>query len=168
LESLNYTETLGVALEEAQIKEPKAPDDGLIHLSTGVVLSPRKISPFIFQEVANKFKEPEVPVVWVENKQRNEPNPMHPEYLKAKEMVEVNRSMATIDATIALGTKLELCPQDVPAPESEDWLDDLEAAGIVIDRKNVRLRYRTWVKYMAAPTVDDVQIIISKVLKAIE
>ena len=168
LENQTYTDTLGQALEAIPSEEDKqAPDDGLIHLSTGVALAPKRVTPFLFQSITLQFKDPAVPVVWIESKKRDEPNPMHPDYLKAKEETEMMRSMALIDAVIALGTKLVSFPADFPAPDSEDWLDDLEAAEIKIDRNNSRLRYRTWVKFVAAPSVDDVQLIISKVLNTI-
>jgi len=168
LEDQAYTNTLGEALAAAPIEAtPTEPDDGLIHLSTAVVLKPKKVSPFAFQAVAARFKDPKVPEFYNENKGRNEPNPMHPDYLQAVTDVEIARSMATIDATIALGTTLVSVPQGFPNPDDDDWLDDLEAAEIIIDRSNKRLRYRTWVKFVAAPSVQDVQTIISKVLKNI-
>jgi hypothetical protein len=168
MEVAEYTQVLGKALEEVQADEPEqSTDDGLIHLSTGVVLAPRKVSPFVFQEVSSRFKYPKVPVIWMEDKQREEPNPMNPDYLAERDEVDYNRSMATIDGTIALGTKLVSIPEGFPTPDDNDWLDDLETMGIEINRDNSRMRYRTWVKYVAAPTVPDVQTIIAKVLRAI-
>ncbi len=168
LETTKYTETLGAALADVPVDESEqAKDDGFIHLSTGVILSPKKVTPFLFQSITLQFKDPDVPVVWIEAKQREEANPMHPSYIKAKEETEMMRSMALIDAVIALGTKLVSIPADFQSPDSEEWLDDLEAAEIKIDRNNRRLRYRTWVKFVAAPSVDDVQLIISKVLNTL-
>lgn len=168
LETQDYTETLGKALENASPEEvAKEVDDGLIHLSTGVILEPRKVSPFIFQDVANNFQNPPVPKFFNDNKGREEENPMHPGYLAAVSKVEQDRAMAMIDATIALGTKVVSIPQGFALPDEEDWLDDLEIVGITINRDNRRLRYRTWIKYIAAPSVSDVELIMSKVLSAI-
>jgi len=169
VEDQSYTTTLGnaLAVTPAEEQQAKPIDDGLIHLSTGVILAPKKVTPFVFQSVASQFKDPPIPRVWIEEKQREEDNPMHPAYLQAKEEAEVDRSMATIDACLALGTKLISIPPELQTPDEDDWLDDLEVVGITIDRENKRLRYRTWVKFIAAPSVDDIQLIISKVLSTI-
>ena len=167
LESRDYTEQLGEALQEVNPEPVQEPEDDIIRLSTGVVLTPKKVSPFLFQEVSNKFKYPPVPKVFDENKDREIENPMHPAYLAACEEVDLNRSMAMIDGTIALGTTLVSIPEGFPTPDDEDWLDDLEGIEIVIDRNNKRLRYRTWIKYIAAPSVSDVQQILTKVLRTI-
>ena len=162
-----YNETLSAALNT--IQEPEVvKDDGFIHLSSGVVLKPRKINPLVFQQVASQFKDPAVPYIWDEKKQRKEYNPMHPDYIDEKKQVEAERSMATIDAVIALGTMLSPehpAPQDVTPLESDDWIYDLEAAGLVFDINNQRMRYRTWVKFIACPEVKDIELITSKVLK---
>lgn len=167
METQQYDKTLGEALSEIPNEEAKPVDDGFIHLSTGVILAPKKVSPFIFQQVTKRFKDPEVPKFYNDNKGREEENPAHPDYIKAVEENNYDRSMAMIDAVIALGTKLISIPEDMCKPEEDDWLDDLESTSIFIDRDNARLRYRTWVKYFAAPAVDDVQLIVDKVLKAV-
>jgi hypothetical protein len=165
----NYNETLGIALDSVKETET-VQDDGYIHLSSGVVLAPRKINPLVFQQVASQFKDPVVPYVWDEKKQRKEYNPMNPEYLEEKKRVEAERSMATIDAVIALGTKLSSehpMPPDISSLEDDDWIYDLEAAGLVFDTDNKRMRYRTWVKFIACPEVKDIEILTNKVLKYI-
>lgn len=157
-EKKSYEVALGEAF--AALDSPQS-SDGLIHCSTGVVLTPRKVSPFVFQAVAEQFKDPEIPLVYLEDKGREERNPQNPEYLRKVDEVNAKRSMASIDAIIGLGTKIHTIPEDFPVPEEEDWLDDLESVGITIDRDNKRMRYRTWVRYIAAPSVEDLQAIVA-------
>lgn len=166
MDEQKYTEQLGEALLDVP-EEKEEELDPLIHLSTGVILSPKKVSPFVIQSITLKFKDPKVPFVYIEDKGRKEYNPMNPDYLAEKEEVEARRSMALIDAVIALGTQLENIPKDFPTPEDDKWLEDLNAAGLEIDGSNERLRYRSWVKFIAAPSVEDVQTLVSKVLSYI-
>ncbi len=165
----DYNQTLAQALQSVPAQE-QAEEDGYIHLSSGVVLEAVKINPLIFQSIASQFKDPPIPYVMDTNKGRKEYNPMHPDYLADKKRVEAERSMATIDAIIALGTKLSSAhtvPSHVAPLDSEDWVYDLEAAGVIFDTTNKRMRYRTWVKFIACPEVSDIERITTSVLTKI-
>lgn len=166
-ENQEYTNTLGKALNEVSMDEPQVQDNKTILLSTGVVLETRKVTPFVFQTVASQFKYPPIPKTWIEEKSREEYNPQDPEYIAGCEEVDLARATASIDAMIALGTRLVSVPINFEGPETDGWLDDLESIEIRIDRNNERLRYRTWVKYIAAPAVEDVRMIMSKVLRTV-
>jgi hypothetical protein len=160
-----YTQTLGEALEN--VREVTVQEESYIRLSSGVHLIPRKVNPLIFQQVGAQFQDPPVPYVEIPGKGRKEYNPENPEYLEAKKLVEAQRSMASIDAIIALGTRLSPdheIPETVSPLDSEDWVDELYAGGLQFDSDKPRLRYLYWVKFIACPEVADYSEIAKFVL----
>lgn len=164
------TDTYHAKLEDAleAVQHEQHREDRFLVVSTGVTFLPRKINPLAFQQVASKYKDPPIPYVFDEVKGRDLYNPQDPDYLAEKKMIEAERSLATIDAIIALGTQLSPdhpTPQDVPALDSDDWVEDLEAGGIEFDSSKRRMRYLMWVKYIACPTVQDIEKITDFVLR---
>jgi hypothetical protein len=65
------------------------------------------VSPALIQDVQLAIENPKVPVVFIEEKGREEENPMDPAYLAALERAEVERTQAVMDAQIMMGVELQ-------------------------------------------------------------
>jgi len=68
------------------------------------IVSP--VSAPLIDEAAARIKEPEVPIVFIEDKGRSEPNPNDPEYLKALERLDTERALASVEAIIMMGVDI--------------------------------------------------------------
>jgi hypothetical protein len=71
-------------------------------------------------EVTNRIQDPEVPIWHNEEKDRDEPNPSDPDYLKALEDANRERGVAAIDTMALFGIDIETLP------ESDAWLKKLQ------------------------------------------
>lgn len=127
-----------------------------IKTSTGVIFKVKKVPSRAFQDVVKKWrgKEPQVPVVYIESKGKEEPNPADPDYIEQKKRYEQDMSLALIDAAILLCTEIVSIPEGVEKPEDSGWLENLEILGIA-PSEGKRERYLAWVKYYAAPHDED-------------
>lgn len=137
----------------------------LITLDNGVVLKPRPIPPLILARIERRFVYPPVPKVRDEDKGRDIENPSDPRYLAEIERVDEEKSMAQLDVIIALGTDLISVPENVYAPDQDEWIDEVEPfIGETIPRTG-RARYLAWLKFYALSTATDIPTIARKALK---
>lgn len=90
-------------------------------LSTGVVVKLRPVSASLVEDIRNAIKMPEVPVVYIEAKDREEENPNDPRYVAAIEEANAKRGIATLDALVTFGVELV-----EGLPEDESWLKNLK------------------------------------------
>lgn len=138
--------------------------NGSIRLSTGVVLTTKKISGFLMQEVVKQFPKPKPPI-WVnEDMGREEPNPNDPVYLETLTERDANIGLAIVDLFIVAGTNYKSHPPSIPGPDDPSWVEDLEAVGFSVG-EGKKKRYLMWVKYVAAPDEQDINNIILEVGK---
>jgi hypothetical protein len=79
------------------------------------------VSAPIITDAASMIEDPEVPMYTPEGKDTAEPNPDHPDYIKAVRRAESDRAQASMDAMIMFGIELigEL-------PPDEKWLKKLQ------------------------------------------
>ena len=159
-----YLDTLGDGLDQAsqpvQVIEPVETVE-YVTLSTGVVLHIRPIAPRIILQVLEKFKAPQVPVVYDKEKERSIENPQSPEYLKAMQKFQEEQGFAMLDACIALGTELHDMGDSGLSPiEQTDWIDELEAAGLTFATDRPRIRYTMWIKAVVATREEDLLTIV--------
>ncbi len=140
--------------------------DGLIRLSTGVVLKPRRIPNLMFAEVVRFFKRPKVPVVYIEDIGREEENPNDPAYQEAVAAYTNELSMAIVDLMIVSGTEINSVPKGFPKPEDDSWYEEFDAVFSMFghnDTLTTKKRYLKWVKFCAAPTEQDIASIMEGV-----
>jgi len=95
-------------------------------LKNGTKLVIRGVPALLILAVSEKYPVPEVPMWRNEEKQRDEPNPLDPEYTKAvaahKKLIEDK----TIDCFLANGvTVTEIGPDCLPV-DSDEWLENVE------------------------------------------
>ena len=141
-----------LTLVEAEEKEGISDQ---ITFSNGVVLKLKKVNILRIQAVMDKFKYPEVPMVFDENKGRGERNPNDPFYLKKIEEINVQRSLAVLDAIAALGTEPLIIPDTVPQIDDPGWIEECQLIGIEVNTEPKIARYLSWVKYVAVVDTND-------------
>jgi hypothetical protein len=82
---------------------------------------PKAIPVAIISDVTNRISEPDIPVWYDKEIERDVQNPNDPAYLKAKDEVDRKRGEAMIDATVMFGISL---PDGVPP--TDEWLPKLK------------------------------------------
>lgn len=129
--------------------------DTPLTLSTGVVLKFRPVPAGALRRFAIQYPEPEIPVQFVESKGRDEPNPMHPDYLKA--IGERNEAllMGYFNLALLISAQVVSVPEGFPTFEDESWAEELDAAGIIVPTENASRRRLSWLKLYAAPLASD-------------
>lgn len=144
----------GQAAKE-QIKVRNAPKT--ITLSNGIVLRVRSMPPLLFSSVTNSIPEPEVPKVYMEDKGRDEPNPNHPDYVKAMEDRTAAIALATMNLMLVACTSIDSIPEDCESPEDDGWLFQARMAGFEFNPNDRNERYLAWLRAYAIATVGDMQ-----------
>jgi len=127
----------------------------ILALKSGVVLKVRRVSTHAIREAVMRIEEPQPPMVFLEDKGREEPNPEHPDYKKAMAQHAEAIGLAAANVTLLMGTTVESVPDDVPKQEEDDWIDNLEFFGITVDKNNPRARYLAWLRFCAINTDED-------------
>lgn len=143
------------------MKEPEK-----IELSTGVVL---KITgaPLHAMDAVRRSLEaqrPQVPKTYIEAKAREVRNPDDPDYQAALLRFEDAVAQKVYDAAVMLGTEIESVPDGMERPEADGWVAMVADIGIGEEiPERPRPRYLAWVKWVAAPTVEDNATLINAV-----
>jgi hypothetical protein len=160
MEDKDYQEKLEAVLEAE--RKPHV-ENGLIYLSTGVVLGRQPFPRTMLADVMKNFKEPKVPAYMNEEKHREEENPNDPDYIEAVKDYQVQLGMALLDISIAKGSYVHYVPEKIEKQESEDWVEECNELGLLVP-KNKKLRYLKWIKYVAAPSEDDIEVLADSLL----
>lgn len=108
------------AVTVAKKERKQATTAGTFTLSTGVEARVVPVSQSIIQDAMAMLKEPEVPLVYIKEKEREEPNPAHPDYLKAMEQYRREQFRVTFDTFALFGVELV-----AGVPEDDGWLKKL-------------------------------------------
>lgn len=156
---------------EADVKTASAiadsakPRSNTVELTNGIVLRIVPVPPLAMREVSIQVKPPEVPTVWMEDKQRDEPNPNDPDYLKA--LVEYSQRQVEMltNIMLCLGTQVAEVPEGVDKPEDNDWIERIEFLGLHIDTSNKYQRYLSWLRYYALTSGPDISSIVRTVMQ---
>lgn len=112
------------------------------------------VSSFLATEAEKRNPKPKVPTVWLEEKQREEPNPSHPDYIEAVREWNLDQSLERIRLWCMLGTKLDFVPDEIERPEDTGWSDTLKIVGFDVPADGIE-RYYAWLKYYALPNQTD-------------
>lgn len=95
--------------------------DDIITLSTGYRAKIKPVSVTLIDAAVSKIVDSDPPMVMIEDKGREEPNPFDPTYRKILEENIHKRSMASVDVMILMGVKLL-----DPVPDDIEWLVPLK------------------------------------------
>lgn len=96
-------------------------DDAIVTLSTGVLVRLHAVSSALVEDVKRAIPEPQVPRVYIQEKEREEENPNDPTYIAEMDRVQKLRGEAVLDALILFGIELL-----EGMPEDDKWLRKLQ------------------------------------------
>lgn len=147
-----------------EMEETEEQEDGLIHLSTGVVLETQPIPRLFTKNIYTKYEsiKPKVPKFYNEQKNREEENPADGDYIDALEAWGMQFMFDLTELAIMRGTKIHTLPKDIEGPYGEYWVEETEHFGIKIPNAP-KLRYLYWIQHVAAPLDEDAIAIGKKV-----
>lgn len=145
----------------AAVSEGKSVGREKVELSNGIVLKLRPVPPFAMREAALRIKPPKPPIVLIEEKGREEPNPNDPDYIEALDQFAQDQAEAISNILILLGTSVESVPPDMCRPEDDDWIDVFNVLGVEIDADNRHQRYLAWMRFYALETQRDIADVVS-------
>lgn len=145
------------AAEAAGVFAQTRPDE--VTLSNGVVFGLKPVSPFTIRALSAKEPPPEVPIVWIEDKEREEPNPNDEDYIKAVVAYNNRMSDALLSLLIMQGTWVKSVPEGMSGPGDDAWVQSLRAAGIEPRLQNEFTRYHDWVTMIALTEYKDISLL---------
>lgn len=102
--------------------------EDFVILSTGDKAIVHPVSLTLISEVTSRVKDPDVPMFFNEQKGREEPNPNHPDYIRALQEADNQRGIASLDAMVMFGIELL-----EGIPEDRGWLKKLK----ILERRGV-------------------------------
>lgn len=124
--------------------------ENLFELQNGVVLELKPVPPIAIREAAIKHPPPKVPVVFIEDKGREEENPNDPAYMREVQRYVLEQLYRVTDVIMLLGTSIRHVPEGVQRPEDEEWVSMLEALAIDLPPFNNKYaRYLSWLRLYA-------------------
>lgn len=156
---------VAAAVEAAAIsakKESEAPPNEWESTQVpGLRFKVGKVSKYALMAVRKNIQRPMPPIVYIEEKGREESNPQDPDYILSMMEYQMNRSIATVDTYLALGTSLLAKPDSLAGPdEPEKWAPVFESLGLEIPAA-IAPRYVFWIKMFAVTDDDDIAGLIS-------
>jgi hypothetical protein len=89
----------------------------IVVLSTGYRAKIVPVAATLIDAAVSKIQDPPVPMVFIKDQDRNEPNPNDPAYQRALQEANRERSMASIDCMVLMGVELL-----DPVPIEGKWL----------------------------------------------
>lgn len=134
-------------------------------LSNGIVLRIKTVPPFVTRAVLSRLEPPAVPTVYNPDKEREEPNPLHPNYLAAMERYAIERVIALGDLLFLKGTEVESVPEGKCRPEDDEWVEELALLNLEVSA-NQRSRYLAWIKFYALATERDIAYVTAMLIQA--
>lgn len=141
----------------------------LFTFANGVTVKLKKPSAVAVEGIQGRIleddPEPRPPLVYSEDKGRDEENP-NDAYYRAEFLAWSNRTgMRVTDVLLLTGTSADNIPDDLYKPDSELLDGWLEALGLGLpDDASTHTRYLTWLKYYVA-TDDEFQELSKELIK---
>ena len=132
--------------------------DGIYELSNGVRLRVEGVvAPLLLKDIAQMAggDEPKPPVVFIEAKQREEPNADDPDFKADHELWVAETSIRLLRALATSLTKLQGYPPEMIGPESEEFEEMVLAVGLKPARSGNQ-RYVPWLFYVALTEQKDI------------
>lgn len=116
------------------------------------------VSRQLIRDAGSKYPEPKIPNVWNEDKGREEPNELDPDYVEARRIYANNIGEVTQRLFLALGTE-PMFTTDLPSgvyPLDDDaWIEEIEELTEVSLPRKGRMRYVSWLRYHILADDDD-------------
>jgi hypothetical protein len=122
--------------------------------ANGIRLKLKKVARLILVEAQKGYAAPKPPMMFNEDKGRQEENPLDPDFLAAVNQHNFDMGMLGINVFLTFGTEVLSLPDGIYGPDDNEWTDSLDEFNIIISSKK-RQRYVQWLKYYA---LDDVEL----------
>ena len=120
----------------------------------GVHLKLHKVREIVITDAVNRIPLPTPPVVYIPEKEREEPNPNDPSYKAEFDRIAYDRGILATNVLITMGTNVLFVPPNVEPIESTTWSEDIEQlTGLTIPNRG-RGRYLAWLKYYVLTDVE--------------
>lgn len=145
--------------------DPGVPSE--VTLSNGITLKCQPVPPLTLRYAASSIPRPKPPVIFREDKGREEENPEHPDYKAELALWEQKQQDLSMFIMLAVGTRVESIPKEMSQPQDDDWIEPLEAAGIEMSLNTEPARYLSWLRFYALSNVKDLETIIKTVARHI-
>ncbi len=128
---------------------------GIFTCENGVEIKVRKPSAVAVEGIQSRLTqddpEPLPPMMFSEDKQRDEPNPNDPDYQSRLLGWSSRTGMRVTEVLLLTGTSAGKIPDDMYEPDSDELDSWLEALGLGLpDDASVHVRYLAWLKYYVA------------------
>ena len=133
-------------------RQPEREQGDTVRVSTGVVFRLKQPSTWAVTAVQRRHNEaaPKPPVWRNPDKERDEPNEADPDYRRALERHEEQRTEVMFEALVLTGAEVHSLPDGIPPHDAPGWETALKHLGIDVPADGPG-RYVAWVKYLAAP-----------------
>lgn len=132
--------------------------DNTITLSTGVVLRGKTVPPLGYVTVAAAFPPPKPPMYRDPLLGRMVENPDDEAYIERVKSMQMEASSAVLNVMIVYGTEIVKTPPGFSKPSDGKWLKKYKLTGLPVFDDEDWL-YLTWVKFEAALTKEDLDLI---------
>jgi hypothetical protein len=158
--ALAPSDAAAAAAADAEIAAAEHPIRS-IALATGIVLTLVPLSPRAVRDAGDRLRQPEVPSFWNESKQKDEPNPDHPDYRAAVDRWRYETIETSLKFAITLGTRPEFIPDDRVGPDDDHWIEEIAATHEALGseppplRREGKGRYLDWVLWYAVGSDED-------------
>jgi len=133
-------------------------DPNRIELSNGVVLKikagSRNAISYAGRNAQKDHPQPEIPMVFIKDQERSEPNADDPDYIQAFNIWQIEISARIMDVLYAQAVIVETIPDGVGGPDSIEFKDFLELAMGEQLRASEMGRLVQWLRYWAIPDGD--------------
>ena len=135
-----------------------------IVLSTGVVLKPRAIPPYVYVRVSTKDPMPDAPRSKVKNKDFYLENTDDETYIKKVQQWELEQNDRMLNAMVSYGIEeIVSVPKDMETYKKDRWLTKLAHTGIEVYPDDLDWRMTFWILTVAAVDAEDFNAIFAGV-----
>ena len=138
-----------------------------VETSTGVVFKIKNLPAMALRDKHRQLErqKPMPPVVYIEDKGRDEENPNDPDYRAALARFTEDEAVQLYEVAIVLGLEVESVSNGVPKCEDNSWLLDMDLLSMDVPSEG-KGRFLAWVKYIAAPRPEDMAAIEKAVMNS--
>lgn len=136
-----------------------------VTVSNGIILGIKPVPPFVTRAALSKVNKPLIPIVRIEEKDREEANPNDPNYLSALEDYQAARLAIFADVLMLKGTEVKFVPEGRSHPDDNDWVEELAFVGIEVPESKPA-RYLSWIKFHVLETERDIAYLTAMLVRS--
>ena len=146
-------------MQAKELAEAAMDKDGLLTLSTGVVIQPLEISKQTVADLVARTPAPQPPQYDPGNKGRLQPNYDAPSYKSAVTSHETQVSKPIFDYILLRGLEVVSVPDHLEPMDSDDWLEEMLYVLGLSEVSDIE-RHLIWFREIAAPSQEDTMLLM--------